>query len=408
MALPTGAPPASSDAQRVAWIDAARGYAVVAVILFHVVIWHFRGLEGVAPVGWRLWSLVGALLGGAGMPLLLAVSGLVLARRIRTGPFVGGTLTRVVQVYYLYVVWVVVYAVFYLLVRHPGLPHRLDGPVEVVAQLVAPSTPLWYLFALALYTAVLTLARRVPPVAVLTALTLLSTAVHTLDRSGAFWLRILELFVFFALGVYGAGVMRRLADRSSIPVLLGLLVLGLGLSAVRLLLPGWAGAVFFVPSGIAVGAAMVVLFVLLTRWRPARELGTVLGRGSLGLYVLHPLWLAGLALLALAVAPRTIGQALGTPTGAVVYPLLVTALIVALSLPLLELVRRARLGWLFAMPASWGRALDRLGPAPTGTPPVPGDEARDAAVGGSGRAGTPRLPADPVHGTVAHRPGRAR
>src|SRR5215213_6048735 len=116
----------SGGPERVAWVDAARGASVAAVVLFHVSLWWYLPLQAElwGPAG-RVWATVNSYLGSVRMPLLLAVSGLVGAGAIRAGLRDRRTATRAVANGYLYVVWLVVYAVVYALLPGP-LPHRVD------------------------------------------------------------------------------------------------------------------------------------------------------------------------------------------------------------------------------------------------------------------------------------------
>src|SRR3712207_6187420 len=145
------------------------------------------------------------------MPLLLAVSGLVTAGAVRAGLRDRRTVTRTLANGYLYVVWLVVYALVYALLQGP-LPHRVDGAGGVLHQLAAPDTPLWYLYALALYTVGLAALRRAPAWSVLTGLAAVSVAARVLLDGAAMWPRILELAFFFALGVYGRPLLLRFAE----------------------------------------------------------------------------------------------------------------------------------------------------------------------------------------------------
>lgn len=344
---------------RLDWVDATRGYSVAAVVLFHVILWSYApaiaDLDGVEV---PFWGTVNSILGSVRMPVLLAVSGLVMARRIRTGPLVHGTLAKAAANYYLYVVWLLVYAAFYAVVTQAYLPHRVDGPVEVLAQLVVPATTLWYLLALAVYTVLLTLVRRVPAWVVLTAATVLSTLVHGQSFPDQLWNKVPELFVFFAFGVYGATALRRLAERARVAWLVAAAVVAVGVTGLGRFTQGRAAdALVFVPRGLAFMVLMVLAVVLAVRWAPVRRLGVALGRQTLAVYVLHPLWIALLTVLVVGPLRPALRALLANPAGAALYPLLVTALLIALSLPVRALAGRVRLGWLFALPTAWSDAL---------------------------------------------------
>jgi len=375
---PAGAP--RRPGARLEWVDAARGYSVAAVVVAHVVLWHVSdpGVP-VADLGASFWDRVYGLMGSVRMPVLLAVSGLVMARRVRAGFREGGLLLRSVRNYYLYVVWLVVYALFYAVVVEPSLPHRVDGVADVVRQLVVPETTLWYVFALAVYIAVLGALHRVPPWVVLTALSVLSVVMHVTTTSDQVWSKVPELAVYFALGVYGAGLLRRLADRSSFLVVALTAVLAAGVTLCGRFTAGndIAEAVLFLVRGAAFLVLAVALVAVAVRWSPVRRLGVALGRRTLPIYVLHPLWIALVLLAAAGFAHGALREVLAHPVGALLYPLVVASTVIALCLGTHAVVRRAHLVVpLFEMPRRWVARLDR----PTGATGATGAAAERTAA----------------------------
>jgi surface polysaccharide O-acyltransferase-like enzyme len=373
--------PAGGPRPRLAWIDATRGYSVAAVVLFHVVLWTYAYRTDVAEPADSWWSEVNGVLGSLRMPVLLAVSGLVLSRQVRAGLQRSTTLYRAVNNYYLYVVWLAVYAAFYALVPEPSLRHRVDG-AEVLVQLVLPNTTLWYLFALALYVPLLAALRRVPAWAMLTALGALCVGVHVVRASDsaiadALYLKIPELFFFFAIGVYGADALRALARRASWPVLGAAMVV----AAVVTLGGRWmtspvADAVLFTVRGVAFLVAGMLAIVLACRWRPIERLGSALGERTILVYVLHPLLLAAFTLVEPSLEP-VLHRVMTNPVGAMLYPLVMTALVVAVCLGAHTVVRWW--GWtaLLGLPPRAARAMGRDVPnrVPTPVTPVGGSAA---------------------------------
>lgn len=341
-------------------------------MLFHVVLWQYRPFEGSADaLGFAVWSWANGVLGSVRMPVLLAVSGLVLARRVRAGLLGGGMIARAVGNYYLYLVWFAVYVVFYRVVTADGLPHRVDGFAATVAQLVLPATTLWYLVALASFSAILAALHRVPPWIVLTVLALLSATVHAIGYPGLLWPRIPEVFVFFAFGVYGAQRLRRLAEAASVLTVLLFAALAAGVTAMGRFADGpVSGSVLFVARGTAFMVFAVVTVGLLVRWEPLRRLGVALGRQTLAVYVLHPLWIAVLIVASQGPARDTFVALVGRPVVALLYPPLVTAAIIGLALPARHLAERVHLGALFQMPVRWAEAVDRR-LAPVALPAAP-------------------------------------
>lgn len=356
-----GAPSSAGVKVRLPWVDATRGYSVAAVVLFHVVLWGYLDAgTPVADAGRSLWGTVNSLLGSVRMPVMLAVSGLVLARRIRVGPLRHGTLVRSARNYYLYVVWLLVYAVFFAVFTQPYLRHRVDG-VEVVQQLVIPATTLWYLFAIAAYSLVLTAVRRWPPWLVLSLLAALSVAIKSLALPADLWQKIPELFIFYAVGVYGAGVLRRVAEHATVVRILLAAVVAAGVTKLGQFTDGRvAEALLSVSRGVAFLVLAVLCVAVAVRWSPLRRLGVALGRQTLGIYVLHPLWIGLLTIMVAGPGRGVFSEVLDHPVSAVAYPAVATAVIIAVSMPVRALAERARLGWLFALPTSWEEAPARF------------------------------------------------
>ena len=262
------------------------------------------------------------------------------------------------------------YALFYAVVVEPTLPHRVDGVADLVRQLVVPETTLWYVFALAVYIAVLGALHRVPPWVVLSALSVLSVVMLLLlpprptrcgarSRAG----RLLRA------GVTGAGLLRLLADRSSVLVVALAAVVAAGVTLCGRFTAGneVAEAVLFLVRGAAFLVLAVAVVAVAVRWSPAQRLGVALGRRTLPIYVLHPLWIALLLLAAAGFAHGALAEVVASPVGALLYPLVVTSAVIALCLGTQSLVTWAHLRVpLFEMPRRWVARLDRPTGAPSG------------------------------------------
>ena len=55
--------------ERLAWIDTTRGLGVLAVVLFHVLIWNYATLVEEGSAVASLWDQVGSSLGRVRMPI---------------------------------------------------------------------------------------------------------------------------------------------------------------------------------------------------------------------------------------------------------------------------------------------------------------------------------------------------
>lgn len=336
--------------ERLAWADTTRGLGVLAVVLFHVLIWNHDALvSGTSSVG-TIWDQVGNSLGRIRMPILFALSGFLAQAGLLRGWRAGTARLRLVSNAYLYVVWVVLYGAFFALLARPDFPHSIDALPQFWLQFVFPTTTLWFIFALALYPVVLVGLRalRVPWWGIL----LLGGAAWFLGaglRVILFGDALLQNFVFFALGVLLAEQLRRFS-RPGVLTLLAPFGVFLGAVAGGRLVEGPASDVFgFVASASAIPLA-IACASLLCRWAPVARLGSAIGRRTLAIYLLQvPL----LGLWSLVANPETtwLTRLLENPLVELVYPPLVTAAIVALALGIRTLLGRIPSDPLFSVPA---------------------------------------------------------
>ncbi|MFZ2526107.1 MAG: acyltransferase family protein [Rhodococcus sp. (in: high G+C Gram-positive bacteria)] len=357
-------------------IDALRGACVIAVVLYHVCSWSvlpaFEG--GGYPVA-AVWDTVNKALGSTRMPVLLALSGLLASRRIRLGWQAREPFTRAFGLFYLYTLWLAVLAVTYLaldaLATESTVPHHVGG-VAVARELVLPTTPLWFLWALGVYTLVLAACARLRPHTVLVTLTLVSLLTSVFLQDASLASKVPQYFVFFAAGVYlGPRLWPRLvAMRGS--VLLALVVVLVGLRAVSAMsLPPAATAPLLLVEGcVAIAAGAGVVARIARSSMSTRPLVAV-GSRTFAVYVLHlPV---ALALYTLAYArpgwfAERWGQLLELPVWCAVAPLAVTALVVALSCAVHAGAMRWGGAFLFE-PPSWVDALaERVRPGATVPP----------------------------------------
>jgi surface polysaccharide O-acyltransferase-like enzyme len=342
---------------RLVWVDTVRGACVLAVVLFHVTAWYVLNMD-LPLAADRVWSVVNSYLGSLRMPLLLAVSGLLASRRVLAGWRSPSAAERVAASYYLYAVWLAVYAVVYALLDKPRLPHHIDGPGDAFFQLVWPQTPLWYVFALAVYVLVLTTLRPLPPVVVLGGLAALSVVCRVTDLQLGSAEKIPELAVFFAAGVYGRDLLRRFAQDLGWRRVAGSVAFAaVTVAAGPVLDQPVVRDLLFLARGVAFLLLGVAVVVLAIRWQPVARWGSSLGQQTLPVYVLHvPLLLAGIALIGTD-APSAV---LRSPAVALATPLVLTAVLVVLTLLLHRLLLLLRAEALFGMPASWTAAVTRV------------------------------------------------
>lgn len=328
---------------RLQWPDVAKGICILLVVLHHVA---GKQYGMVVPAGLAqaedAWLWITAALKPIRMPLFFAVSGFFAASSIAR-PWVT-TRKRILNPYYLYVVWLLVYAGLYSFER--TLPaNRTEGPVDFLTELVWAATSMWFLFALAAYFVLAKALRRVPAPLVLAAAAGVALSTSWLPLYETNRVAVLTHFGYFAFGAYYPHLLRRLAGlRLPLLVLLASYVaLTVTLEevgarhSVTILLLSLVG----VPMGVGVA-------VRLSGTATSRPLAW-LGRRTLPVYVLH---LALLAIVAHLPIGADVGWLPATTALTVAYPVLMTVAIAAACLGLHRLLVARGCGFLFAAPAA--------------------------------------------------------
>ncbi|WP_432572888.1 acyltransferase family protein [Kineococcus sp. SYSU DK005] len=399
--------------RRLPALDVCRGLAIVLVVLHHSVL-HLDAAH-LLPAGWRAVNGELVLLR---MPLFFLVSGLLAASAAQRS---WGSLvrSRLVPLLWVFVLWSLVRFAVFSAVAPRFQPWESGSWVPLLLAPVRPTTGLWYLYALAAFTAAARALGRRAPLALLPAAALSVAAAEELVRAPFYvWHQMGRCWVFFLLGwCLRARLLRVLGALRPLPAAAlsaaGAAVLtahGRGLLEV----PGALSAV----SAAAVAAGLAFA-VLLTSLPGAGALGAALGRlgrSTLPVYLAHEL-VVGVGTSA--------AVALGAGAGAQRPGWLPAAwVLVALALPLAlhAAARRAGAGWLYEVPAALPALvaalpahLARAARAARGTGATPGaaggagqalGSAGAALAFGDGRAGAPGVARrDGVRGARAGRAG---
>ncbi|WP_432505048.1 acyltransferase family protein [Kineococcus arenarius] len=358
--------------RRLPALDVTRGLAIVLVVLHHAVL-HLDAAHLLAP--W--WRAVNGELVLLRMPLFFCVSGL-LAATAATRSWAVLVRSRLVPLLWVFVLWSLVRFALFRAVTPRFQPWEADSLVPLLLAPVRPTTGLWYLYALAVFTvAARALGRRAPWLLVPAAV--LSVAAGELWVRAPFyvWHQMARCFVFFLLGWCLRAQLLRLLGSVRVGPAAVCSVAGAGLLVAHgagwLRGPGVAGALSVV--AVVCGLAFAVL---LTRLPGASGLVRVcgwLGRRTLPVYLVHEL-VVGVgtsAVVALGVAGA------GRPGW---LPVVWAVLAVLVSLGVHAGAVRAGAGWLYSAPAVLGEragaALEAVG-------------ARAVRPGGDGRRarGTP-------------------
>ncbi|MCI2237718.1 acyltransferase family protein [Paenibacillus sp. TRM 82003] len=377
----------AGPAGRLPALDVARGVAIALVVLHHAVL-HLDA-AGLLPAWWRAVNGELVLLR---MPLFFCVSGVLASSAAGRswGALVRG---RLVTLLWVFVLWSLVRFAVFSAVTPRFQPWETDSLVPLLLAPVRPTTGLWYLYALAVFTvAARALGRRAPWLLVPAAL--LSVAASELWVRAPYyvWHQMARCFVFFLLGWCLRGLLLRLL--TSLGTVPAAVLSAVGAAALvahgagGLRAPGAASALSVL--AVVCGLAFAVLL--------ARAPGVVgagagwLGRRTLPVYLAHEL-VVGVATSAVVAAAAATGVAPGVATGVAVgaaggarpwwAPLLWTVLGVVVPLVLHALALRVGARWLYEAPsavrgagASARRGAGGAGWEPRGAPGAPGPSGR--------------------------------
>lgn len=361
-----------TDRQR--WADVAKGVCIVLVVLWHVTRKDYLALPwtGDGPVT-GAWGTLSEVLLPVRMPVFFLVSGLFAARWLAR-PWREVAARRVAPLLYLFGLWTLVHTVLFRLT--PGFDTAVAGsPHELLVQLTVTPGNLWYLLALPLYVAVARATRNGPHLALGAALLLSAVAAAGWVPTPGNRYGLLTNLVWFLLGARAAspGAVRRVLGRLTRPerrtVLAAVGAFAVGAALWQLLdADRWPGVRPALGAlGIAAGVATAAtVATVATRCGRSAEVLAGLGRQTLPVYVLH---LPLVALVHLA-ATRVVGEGTGLAAAAplaLVYPPVVTAVVVLACLLLHRLLVGAGAGWLFTAP--WLSA-GRTGRPGRTTPPA--------------------------------------
>lgn len=320
-------------AGRMLWPDLAKSICIVLVVLWHTTMKAFPEVGSQSAVD--AWTVVNEALLPIRMPLFFVISGFLFTRAMDRGW--GAVLKRkVAPNYYLYAVWVTVgVALFSFL---PPITNRTNSPLDYITELALGYATPWYLYALAVYAVATRLLRGSPRLALLlfasiaVAATVLPAGVPGNMES------ILRNLVFFAAGAYLPHVVLSIANgRRAVYAVTG--------GAAYL-----AGVVAFhdydlvgTPMlSLALSCAAVVFGIAGASLLASTRVGLALsglGHRTLPIYVLHTPILAALTIPTLQL----------TGAWAYFYPVVMTALVVALSIAAYAALNRVA-PWLFRLP----------------------------------------------------------
>lgn len=325
------APPASAG--RVDWVDYAKGFCIVFVVMMHSTL----GVEAVLGHDGWLHPLV-AFARPFRMPDFFLISGLFLARVIDRD-WTTYADRKVVHFAYFYVLWVTIQ----FAVKAPGLAAEAGwaGVAGLYLEaFVEPFGTLWFIYLLPIFFVVAKLTRRVPPWAIW-----LVAAALEIAPVATGWTVIDEFaarFVYFYTGyVLAPQVFALAAAAQRGPLVAAVSLLCWALLNGAFVFSGWAELpVVSLALGLLGASAVVSVSALLARSRLFAPL-RYCGRNSIVIYLAFFLGMAGSRALLL----RT-----GVITDVGTICVLVTAAGIIGALGLFWAVRGTPLRFLFERP----------------------------------------------------------
>lgn len=373
--------------ERILWIDAARGLAIVLIVLLHAVDW-----LRTAGLPLHVWTALNEVLRTVRLPLFFLVAGLLATSAIARSwrELLSG---RVLLLVWCYLLWQPIGSLTALVAARFTGDH-LEPMRMALSLLATPARPrfeLWFLWALALFLVVTKLLQRVPVAALIAA----SGVVSAIWLSGLVpatnlgWDGAASYYVFFLLGYGYRERILGLAGRLRSGGALGLVAVwaavtlplywSVGVDELALTSPAVPAGPLSVPGvglllrllGLAAGAGAAVA---LARVRVLRHLGS----HTLPIYLAHTPVIVVLALVVWSVGIDPATWAL------VALPLAVTACAVLVSLAVHRLAKPTKARYLYRPPESLVRLI----------------------AGARGRHRTPRTPAGSAREAEAHTPER--
>jgi uncharacterized membrane protein YcfT len=320
------------------WIDFAKGVAIILVVLYHCGL--FLSVVDLSEGSSRLRTLLNFY----PMPMFFFVAGLT-SKRMLTWSFRDLWRRRLLTLVYLYLVWSILRVLFYLVVPH--LRGSESSPVELLNVLLLPVWPTssyWFVWALAIFTLVAWLLRKVPPVVQLVGTGVLAVVATTswgLDLNNVGWDRVTQNLVFFIGGIFLPRVAYRFAGRVRIWHALVLAAVYVGLALVISLwnggrIPGLVLLASVVAVTLGIAASTVLVRV---KWL---SFVSVLGQKSFQIYLVH------LFIVALALWGLTPFSGIDHLRFAGLLPYVLAALVLVASVYLARLLRPVH--WLWVSP----------------------------------------------------------
>lgn len=288
---------AAVEKSRIEWMDVLRGTSIILVVFNHAILFASSSPLGAPEIAWVLNTIFSPVR----MPLMVFLSGLLVAGSLRRGPraYVTGKVRRVL---WPYIVWsIIALALLYGFGIREGVVGGVTAHVvtlwDLLLPLYDPVEHLWFLYDLFLFYMVALVTPRIPPLWIAGGALVAAALVPDFGMR-----RFFLLLVFFMIGVWFSqhvGALERTLARRWVVWACAVLALAtVAAAAVGVGLRYTALSAPFAAGGIGIAIVIARRFGSARMLRPLRAVG----RDSLVYYIVH--WW-----------PASAGVALGALTG---------------------------------------------------------------------------------------------
>lgn len=327
-------------------LDIARGILILMVVFMHAYSNHILKIASEEEFVVRLWDQLVSVSKPIRMPAFFLISGF-LAKNIVRGEWQTLFSKRVYFLSYMFLIWHLVNtAAINLFLYFEGDPRSLYSiAVGFAEKLVIPTTFLWFLWALVLYT-ILAKASFSRPRWLIMSLAVATSAFSEILSDHLSY--IARCGLFFFIGSFYPSVITTLLSRARWSIV-AVLAFGYIASIGIILALGEKFPGVWLPAS-AFGSAMAVMAAgLAADWRILKPFSYV-GNNTFQVYVLHfiMIWSANYAV---TYAFPSVGAFIGNnDVVLLVYPIFFVAAVVLACLITHRLAMKIGLTWLFQLP----------------------------------------------------------
>lgn len=333
----------ADERDRLPWVDLARGFCIVLVVMMHFDEIHYTNLD-FEEMPKKFWDTLTSVARPARMPTFFVISGFLASRSIDR-PITKIWDNRIGVLYYTYIVWSFIsISILWLLFREFDVGAARDFIFRFGSELIFPQTQIWFLYSLVAFFAIARSLRR--------------WRVQTLAFAFAFsgfseWFddqvlnQIVRLLPYYLTGIYFPKLFLKCADNPSWTKVAVLLVC-YAVAMAPLLFFDRATIGIWIPASI-LGMALILNLARMVVSLPGFSAFELIGRNTLPIYVIHSSALIAINTLAnpqvQAIADRAEPVAF-----AYYYPLIGNAFLIAACLVLHVSLKWLGMGWLFSLP----------------------------------------------------------